>query len=446
MSKDQANTSGVSGDKEMEEAVKKVNENTDYKVLTREEYDKLLSLAHKNVLPSTPAPSAPAPSAPAPVSRLAGLLGPLRESTPHGGAKPKFTMRNPLVTPPPFHSMQNALNESQLHNTSFIPQSYNFPKLPIFSGSQEPQKGEVTFEVWSFEVRCLKNGQAIPEHTLLQSIRNSLRGSARDMLIPLGEHATVQQILDKLEGFYGIVSSGSTLMQTFYSDFQKDSEPISSYGARLEQTLTKAINYGHLDITQKDSMLRSKFWTGLCSQQLKNSTRHLYDASTSFESLLSNIRKVETEYASCSRPPQKQKAQQQSTQADKDQSKEDKILPQLTELMKKMTAMEKEMEKQKEAIASLNQSLTHEQSEYKPRGRGYGDNSKRGGYGRGRGFQNQNDYSGGSSGNYSGGSSGNENSRGSFRGGRSKGGYRGGTGGRGANRGNSYRTDNQPLN
>ena len=151
MSKDQANTSGVSGDKEMEEAVKKVNENTDYKVLTREEYDKLLSLAHKNVLPSTPAPSAPAP-----VSRLAGLLGPLRKSTPHGGAKPKFTMRNPLVTPPPFHSMQNALNESQLHNTSFIPQSYNFPKLPIFSGSQEPQKGEVTFEVWSFEVRCLK--------------------------------------------------------------------------------------------------------------------------------------------------------------------------------------------------------------------------------------------------------------------------------------------------
>ena len=42
-----------------------------------------------------------------------------------------------------------------------------------------------------------------------------------------------------------MVSSGATLMQTFYNDFQKDSESIVSYGTRLEQTLSRAVTYGH---------------------------------------------------------------------------------------------------------------------------------------------------------------------------------------------------------
>ena len=159
------------------------------------------------------------------------------------------------------------------------------------------------------------------------------------MLIPLEEKATVDEILEKLEGFYGMVSSGATLMQTFYNDLQKDSESIVSYGTRLEQTLSRAVIYGHIELAAKDSILRSKFWTGLRSQQLKNSTRHLYDASTDFQSLLKEIRKVESEDASCSRPASKQKTQQQSGQAEKEQSKEDKILSQLSELMGKMTSM-----------------------------------------------------------------------------------------------------------
>ena len=68
------------------------------------------------------------------------------------------------------------------------------------------------------------------------------------MLIPLGELATVDQILEKLEGFYGIVSSGATLMQTFYSDYQKESESIVAYGTCLEQTLSRAVTYGHLEL------------------------------------------------------------------------------------------------------------------------------------------------------------------------------------------------------
>ena len=78
-------------------------------------------------------------------------------------------------------------------------------------------------------------------------------------------------------------------MQTFYNDFQKEDETIVSYGTRLEQTLSRAVTREHIEIAAKDSILRSKFWTGLRSQQLKNSTYHLYDSSIDFKSLLREI-------------------------------------------------------------------------------------------------------------------------------------------------------------
>ena len=37
-------------------------------------------------------------------------------------------------------------------------------------------------------------------------------------------------------------------IQSFYSDYQKDKESIVEYGSRLEQTLSRAIRYGHADL------------------------------------------------------------------------------------------------------------------------------------------------------------------------------------------------------
>lgn len=81
-------------------------------------------------------------------------------------------------------------------------------KLPTFSGEQI-QKGEVNFDVWSYEVRCLKT--QYPESVILQSVRSSLKGTARNMLIPFGETATVDIILQKLDDFYGNVYTAEFL-------------------------------------------------------------------------------------------------------------------------------------------------------------------------------------------------------------------------------------------
>lgn len=141
-------------------------------------------------------------------------------------------------------------------------------------------------------------------------------------------------------GFYGNVNTSETLIQSFYSDCQKQNESIVSYGSRLEQILSRAIRSGCVDLNAKDGMLRTKFWTGLKSQQLKNSTRHLFDSIKDFQVLLREIRKVDQEEASSSRPNTKSKsAQQQSAQMSSDNNNT-KVLSQLTELMSRMKSLE----------------------------------------------------------------------------------------------------------
>lgn len=62
------------------------------------------------------------------------------------------------------------------------------------------------------------------------------------------------QILNRLEGFYGKVSSSETLMQEHYNDSQKEDEIIVAFGSRLESTLCKDIKQGQINITAKYTM------------------------------------------------------------------------------------------------------------------------------------------------------------------------------------------------
>ena len=424
-------------DEKLKQAITEI-EAQHYKVLTKEEYDHLMALhVTKEKVPSANAQvlTPRIPSA----------------STPQVSQAPSVTQPKPNFTFPQFSPVQRLLQNTQPLNTSCMPSTYHIPKLPLFSGSDEPQKGETTYEVWNFEVKCLQKSY-LPEH-VLQAIRTSLKGTARSMLVPLGENASIDDILNKLDGFYGNVSSSETLIQSFYSDYQKDSETIVAYGSRLEQTLSRAIRYGHIDLVAKDAMLRSKFWTGLKSVQLKHSTRHLYDSIKDFQLLLKEVRKVEQEENSDSRPPAtaaKQKvAQQQAGQASSEADNTNtQLLQQMNELMSRMKAMEQKLDSQQQAIASANSQSSAQLNSFQPQfsggmGRGY-NRAKgwRGGFGRG--YQNYNKNNNNNSRNYN---SYNKDSQQSSRGSSNfRGGHRGGTSGRGANRENAGTEGAQNLN
>lgn len=190
---------------DLNKMVKTINENENYKVLTKEEYEILLARASGRGYVPTSTPQQP------------GHAGWLKSKLNLTQPQPQNTF-NPGVSPVPRFGV---LNQSNQQNISALAPSPYVPKLPIFSGSEEPQKGETPYEVWNFEVKCLKNSAYLPDHLLLQAIRNSLKGTARNMLVPLGEGATVDDILQKLDGFYGNVCTSENLIQSFYSDFQK---------------------------------------------------------------------------------------------------------------------------------------------------------------------------------------------------------------------------------
>ncbi|MCG8113319.1 MAG: hypothetical protein N0E59_21415 [Candidatus Thiodiazotropha taylori] len=419
-----------SEDEKLTQAIAEV-EQKDLKVISKAEYEHLMGL----LVAKEKAPSATSEHL---------------TSTPGASFTSKKCPSMPpqrFQTPPPFSPISRLQlgGTSNPLNASLVTPSYNVPKLPFFSGSEEPQKGETTYEVWNFEVKCLLKSQQLPEHVLLQSIRNSLKGSARNILVPLGEDASVEDILNKLDGFYGNVCSSETLIQSFYSDYQKDKESIVEYGSRLEQTLSRAIRYGHIDLVAKDAMLRSKFWTGLNNQHLKHSTRHLYDSIKDFQSLLKEVRKVEQEEIAMNRPPvttSKQKVAQQNVAQSSNEAEDTNsvLLKQMTELMGRMKAMEKKLETQQQALSAANSQASSQLSDFQPqfstRGRGRGFNrgfnrGYRGTYGRGnQGYFNSGNENQGSFGG-----------RGGFRGGR-----RGGTSGRGANRGGRGTDGTKPLN
>lgn len=153
---------------DLKQHIEKINQCPDYKVLTKEEYEVLLNASLKREqVTSTPI----AKGTPPPLTRLVNAMNKTRE-------------------------------ESRLQgNVTMSTNQFQNPKLPTFSGTDEPQKGEVKYEVWNFEVKCLQNSGQYPEHVLHQVVRNSLKGLARSMLVSVGEKASVRDILKKLDVF-----------------------------------------------------------------------------------------------------------------------------------------------------------------------------------------------------------------------------------------------------
>ncbi|XP_046342470.2 uncharacterized protein LOC124123221 [Haliotis rufescens] len=174
------------------------------------------------------------------------------------------------------------------------------PRISTFSGSDA--KGESSFESWVFEVKCLLRDRDYPTSILTQAVRKSLKGEAGKVVLLLGESASVEEILAKLDSIYGVVSSADTLLQDFFTDCQKDSESVATWACRLEDTLMKVKMKGDfINEGSGDCILKTKFWSGLKNDRLKDATRHKFDDCTDFDSLLRVVRETEQELTGSNR-------------------------------------------------------------------------------------------------------------------------------------------------
>lgn len=165
------------------------------------------------------------------------------------------------------------------------------PQISQFSG--ENLKGDVEFEVWKYEVSCLLRDGIYSESAVLEAVRRSLKGKARTVLLHLGEWATMPEIMREMEGIYGIVSSSEELKEQFYSATQREGESVVDYSLRLEHLLCSYKM--DLDRETRNDMLRTRLWSGLRDQELKNVSRFKYETERSYTQLRKVLRQIEQE-------------------------------------------------------------------------------------------------------------------------------------------------------
>jgi hypothetical protein len=170
------------------------------------------------------------------------------------------------------------------------------PRISTFSG--ESSKTDTPFDLWKYEVGCLVAEKTYSPNVILHAVRKSLKGEAGRVAMRLGTQATTEELLDKLEGVYGTVHRGQTLLADFYSAQQAENETVATWGCRLEDLLDKACKKGQVNSAGMDEMLRTKFWTGL-QPALKDRSSHKFDACKTFDDLRVQLRMIEYEMKQC---------------------------------------------------------------------------------------------------------------------------------------------------
>ena len=87
---------------------------------------------------------------------------------------------------------------SSTTNTSSTGFTQHNLKLSSYFSGDEKAKGECSYDLWRYEVKCLLDGNAYSEEQLKVVIRRTLKGEAAHVLKRLGSDASVKAILKKM--------------------------------------------------------------------------------------------------------------------------------------------------------------------------------------------------------------------------------------------------------
>lgn len=158
---------------------------------------------------------------------------------------------------------------------TYPPVNTSLPKLPSFSGDEPLPKGEVNYMVWRNEVKCLSSSGDWTSSQQLQALRSSLHGTARLMIVSLGQSVSLSGILTKLDAMFSDASSKEELLSDFFNAVQRPDETVTLFACRLETLLQTIIDKGELPLGARDDLLKHRFWAGLSSLSLKAQTRHV---------------------------------------------------------------------------------------------------------------------------------------------------------------------------
>lgn len=252
------------------------------------------------------------------------------------------------------------------------------PKLPVFSG-----KGDTPYELWKYDLKCLQSSNLYTETVVSEAIRRSLKGEAAMVMVRMGD-ASVSQLLHKLDGYFGNVATEGACLTQFFASQQSEDEDVTTWACRLEGLIQKVHAEEMISKSAMDEMLRTKLWSGLYDERLKQTTRHIYDSVKEVDDLVQKLRSMEMEMKKGTKG-EKTKAKTQSVQ-----QTDEKCFKLLQNLTEKMENMEKEIKTLKEEKDSGARGYEQGRTYNGGRGSHRGFRGRGGRRGRGR-WQKQDD-------------------------------------------------------
>ncbi|XP_052782920.1 uncharacterized protein MCAP_0864-like [Mya arenaria] len=260
--------------------------------------------------------------------------------------------------------------------------------LASFSGKEPVPKNESSFEEFKLEFESVR--QIYSEQVLKQTLRKTLKEQARKTMLHLGTKATVNDIMKSLEENFGNVASEDSILSRFLLAEQKQDESIVEWGLRLEDILLQVCHKSKMDETEKRLKLKNRFWRGLRSDELRQSTRAHFDSSMSYEELKNKVRSEEYEIRLMKeRTGVRSKTGKVNVTSAEIQTKETNDL--ISNLMKKIENLDRKFEDMKKAQIGPDIDRTYENRQDQGRYRGAKSRGRgRGGYSRGRGEVGQN--------------------------------------------------------
>ena len=222
-------------------------------------------------------------------------------------------------------------------------QSVQQPRLPTFSGDQ--QKGDVTYSQWRFHLRCLMQDPLFSPSVILQAIRLSVRGTAADVLMYMGEKSSPQDVLAKYDTIFGNALTSEQLLMKLVSAKQSQNEPVVTWSCRLQHIYSEVKEkspFGSELETLLDSMLRAIFFHGLYNGDIITATRHKFEGSETYDQLLASVRKAEYEEANKPKGVKHAPQQQVADPFHSLEKKLDKVLDSLVTLERRVSRLEKD--------------------------------------------------------------------------------------------------------
>lgn len=245
------------------------------------------------------------------------------------------------------------------------------PKIPNFSGKSD--RDATPYDVWNYEVKCILADDLYCPELVAETVRRSLKGEAAKVCVRMGPKASTWEVLQKLDGLFGKVATEGTLLTQFYAAKQKEGEDVTGWSCRLEEIIQGVQSQGLISHGTMKEMCRSKLWTGLREDRLREATRYKYDTMKDFDNLVVAIRQVEQE----SLPEDKVKAKAhiiQKTDEDRNtsQTQTEKTTHELLkQLSTRLERMESSVEELKYQRAPQDQTQSQDRAQGDNRSRNY---------------------------------------------------------------------------